>query len=391
MSPALIGIAVVFAFYGGIIAVVFQWLKYRTNKRADEIATSLEQQGARILERRRCRSAWKTAEADFEIDGKKATFTVRQWGRDFQLVKVMLPAKKMPPIMVRREMGFDRMGKALGLTTEIQLGDASFDAKHFISTRAPEDVVKRVLSSDATKRAIEDLVNIRYGVFMSSDGVGAGTLAPVSNWTWYLPPFDASSVLRAIEKVEALIPTLPDVGAEHAAPLPQWASPFRALMFVVAFLAAFGATIGFAMTGVHTTIDGRGAPLGLLVGLCLVPVAVIVARRVLHGRPMAMMYIVLVTFAALFLLPMTGMVAAVGLNSALDHSAPEHHLTHVLDRYRGNRRTLYVEAWTPGETRQKVILPSASPVFHIGDALDIETHSGAFGWPWVSSARYAQQ
>jgi hypothetical protein len=57
----------------------------------------------------------------------------------------------------------------------------------------------------------------------------------------------------------------------------------------------------------------------------------------------------------------------------------------VLGYYKHNSHTVYVESWTPGVAREKVVVPTSIPTVTPGDTLAVTTRAGALGWVWVPS------
>jgi hypothetical protein len=57
----------------------------------------------------------------------------------------------------------------------------------------------------------------------------------------------------------------------------------------------------------------------------------------------------------------------------------------VVEFYRRNTHTVYVEPWTAGGSREKiVVLPSEVRTIAVGDTLLVQTRAGALGLSWVS-------
>ena len=62
----------------------------------------------------------------------------------------------------------------------------------------------------------------------------------------------------------------------------------------------------------------------------------------------------------------------------------------MLDHYKGNARTVWVEGQGAGAEREKFIIPSAVPVVSVGDSPEFDSHPGALGWTWITDVRRAE-
>jgi hypothetical protein len=360
----------------------FRWARSRVNRRARSLAAALEGLGARVLATRPTASIRKAAEFDFELGGRKAGVEVRQWGRDSHSVSVRLDSRPMPALWIRRELGLDRMAKAIGLEREVQVGDAAFDQAAFISSSAPDAVVRSVLEPAEVRRLVQEILQRGYSVFLSKEGLRASTL--LGFWSG----FDGATVAPLLDLLAKLSAALPATDAAHASPLRRPSSP---IVVIIPVLLGCFATLFALAAGtrdlVHPPIDNGHVALALLSGLILWPPAVYLAARMLRGRPLVLLEMFAVALALLGVAPFVGGSALFAVNSGLDHAAATHHRARVLDHYKRNKSTVWVEGEGAGAERVKIVVPSSSPAVSVGDTLEFDSHPGALGWTWVTDVR----
>ena len=266
LDSTVTGLLIFAAVYLVLAWAGFRWARWRVNRVARNAAATLQAAGARLVAQRPTTSLWRAAEADFELDGKAATLVVRQWGRDSQTIGVRIAASPMPTIWLRRERGFDKVGKALALEREVQLGVKDFDDAVFIASAAPDDVVRRALGGAELQRLVREIVDRKYSVLMSHDGLQATTLR-----NFWRAPFDGESlpaVLELLRNLGAALPALePAVTARGRMPLPSIAviAPAYLCIFLPMLVLAPGLrdVVRPPMDASHVVI---GLGLGLLLG-----------------------------------------------------------------------------------------------------------------------------
>jgi hypothetical protein len=369
-------VAVFVGLYGLALWGGFRWARARLNRRSRELAGALEAAQVKVLGRRDAPSVRGRAEIDLEGG---ALLSVRQWGRDGQLISVGLPEPAMPPIWIRRERALDRMAKALGFEREVQLGDAEFDQAHYVASSASDERVRTTLAGAETRRLIAEIVALGYSVTLSQRGVSASLLKSIFS------PFDASGVPGLVERLRQLAASLPKTTSIEPIREPVSTRAILVPAFVSMLVPAVVALM--ARDVLHPPIDNGAVGAAILLGL--VPwflVVILVARR-LRSRPLAMLEVPALALALVIWVPFSFAFGLFYINSHWDGSAPEVHHTRVVDYYRRNRHTVYVAPWDESGARRKVIVPDAIARVDIGDALEIESHPGALGWTWVSSVR----
>lgn len=377
-----IGVTLFLAVYGLILWGALRWAQSRLSKRAQRAADALVAAGARVLAVRPSPGYRRPAEVDFELDGKRARFDVRHWGRDWILCSVRVDSPPLPAMLVRPEGVGDRVGKSLGFLREVQVGDADFDAAAFISAAASDEQVRAVLAPAEVRRRAREVLQLGYSVEMSREGLRATTLQ------YTLKEFDGAPVPAVMRALEALVKALPKVDPSTLT------QPSLSMMSLPAVIGLFAAGISFAALLIlapvlHAPMNDTDTlnAMGIGLGVCLV-VAVVVLRA-LRDRMRNMVEVFLVALAMLIGVPSLTTVGLFAANSGLDHSAAITHTAQVQLRQRRDSE-LYVTGWEPSRQRQKVGVPRAIwRAAQVGDFVEIDTHPGALGWPWVSDVRRA--
>jgi hypothetical protein len=369
--------------YGLILWAAVRWARSRLLMRAQLAARALTAVGARVLEVRPSPSLGRAAEVDFELDGLRSRFDVRRWGRDWIECAVYVGSPALPAILIRAERGVDRVGKSLGLTREVQVGDADFDAAAFIVAAAPDAQVLAVLQPAEVRRRVRDVLALGYRVDMSSAGLRATRLQSA------LTAFDGAPVPAVMRALEALVAALPAVDpATLTTPRVRSASG-PAVAAIVFGGVAFAAMLGFANTG-HAPLRDTDSLRAMGLGVVAWVFAMAAVVRLMRGRSQGMVEIALIALGLFIGVPSCTAIGLFAANSGLDHGEVTTHEAQVVLRQRRDSEVFVVPGITmPG--RQKVGVSRALwRELAVGDTIEVDTHPGALGWPWVSAVRRRQ-
>ncbi|MFO0658258.1 MAG: hypothetical protein U0165_00265 [Polyangiaceae bacterium] len=376
----------VFAGFGGValyvlvIWGVFRWLRHRLFVRAQAVADTLAASGANIIAVRPSTSIATPAEVEFELDGKHARFHVRRYGRDWVLLSVLIDSPPQPGMWIRKKSISTHISSALGLTGEVKTNDPQFDAEALISTNASEDQVHRALSKDAVRQGVLDLFALDYNADFSPDGLRATHIELALG---SFDPTRVPDVMRALEKMAPALQTF-DVSTLRPVDRGTVSKPlFGAVMFTLVSLMAFGAMLASG----RPLADDVNAIKAMSVGLIPTAIAAVLIRRLLRGRPFALVELIVTSILGMF-----GMCALTGgllisLNMRLDSSAVVTQKTDVVSVPRKGD-AVQVVPWDPTRTWQRV--PVGYPLvrsLHAGDHLEVDLRNGAFGWPWFVEVR----
>ena len=82
-------------------ALLILWMRSRLFGRAQAVAETLKKGGAQVLGVHPAKDLGRPAQVNFELDGYKARFQVRQYGRDYILQTIRLDVGIFPAILVK--------------------------------------------------------------------------------------------------------------------------------------------------------------------------------------------------------------------------------------------------------------------------------------------------
>jgi hypothetical protein len=373
-------LAVVAALYGLLFWGIVRWLRHRLLKRAQLAAEALAARGAKILAVRPSPAWFKPAEVEMELDGKHAFFHVRRFGRDWILLSVHLDAPPLPSIWIRPEQAAERLGKAMGLHREVQLGDPAFDDAAFIASNAPDDLVREALAAPAVRGAVLQILGLGYQVEMSPEGLRA------TRMQLGMSPFDPAPVPEALRALAVMLAGLPRVDPARLTHPRISRAMTPAVVALIGSMVVFGLFMG-AVPALQPPVNDLSSLEAMAAGFLPWLLVVFGLSRALRGRPFALTELVV---SSLFSLIGVCALTATGLflvNARLDGSPAETHVTRVL-WVAGRDSEARVEPWDPTRTWQKISVPRAvHRTLRKGDALEVDVHPGALGWPWLSDVR----
>lgn len=380
----LVILSVLAVLYVGFIAFIFRRARQRRQTQAQGAADALAAAGARVGAVHASPGLWKAAVVDLTFDGRPGTFEIRPYSRDYDLRSIVVPAKPLPHVLLRRERASDRMGKQLGFNREVQLGDPAFDDAAYIDTAESDEVVRALLERPDVRAAVLAVLATGYRVEMSPNGLRA-TLIQAK-----LSPIDAAAVPRALAALEALAPLLPSVDPSSIG-RPHWSRTSATIGVPLSVLL-----IGFVLTGlagpfIHPLVDRKDALYGIAVGLGLWIAVVAALFLRLRGGTSSFGLLVLGAGLLLVSVPLAGTTLTFAANTLLDGSPRVAHKTKVVmlpSNPRKSQRVVF-EGWRPGVATVNADVPRARlGTLKTGDSAEIGTRAGAFGWEWVEDVSF---
>ncbi|MBV8239866.1 MAG: hypothetical protein JOY75_03635 [Hyphomicrobiales bacterium] len=95
----------------------------------------------------------------------------------------------------------------------------------------------------------------------------------------------------------------------------------------------------------------------LAIGLAPLALVLFLLRRRYLGRPNALREMFFASIGMISVVPFLAFAVLCAANVALDDSPAQNHRVRVLDSYKHNSHTVYVESWTAGVAREKIIVP----------------------------------
>lgn len=157
-------------------------------------------------------------------------------------IAVVTPS--LPALRLSRESGFDRLGKAVGLAREVQVGDPGFDPRVYIEgDDVPDAEARAVLAPPAVRRAVVSLLERVEAVCFGPDGVRVEVRDREGR-----SAFDPAGFRAIAADLAALVGALP----AGLTVTPKWAAPVRGgAAPAIAWVAVL--CVGWCLAGIlHT-------------------------------------------------------------------------------------------------------------------------------------------
>lgn len=288
-----------------------------------------------------------------------------------------------PAIVLRRESGFDRLGKRLRLNREVQTGDAQFDAEVYVDTSSTDEAVQRTLSNGTLRDAVRDLLN--QGVTRVELGpAGLSTLHFVADG-----PVTREAVAPLVDGLVRVAKALPtfERGRADKPDRPLLSVLLWAPLMVVPIVTFVILDSG---TAHHPVLDGTAAAIaaGALVWVLLVLVAAAFHR----GGPDSLLRVIIAALMNLWL-PFLTFFFLRSANVRLDESQAVAHAATVSRLWttttkEGPRCWVALTSWRTGEDVVELDPPCLiTNELRPGDQATVITHAGKLGWEWVAGYR----
>jgi hypothetical protein len=279
--------------------------------------------------------------------------------------------KGLVPMRLVREGARELRGKATGVLTEVQTGDAGFDEAVFIETAAAAGDVQTALSSPGVRAAVRRLLEEVPAVVVTESHVKVEV--PLSSST-----FRAESIRERLAALRVVAGAPRPLVTSHVA-LPLAVLVTRVLVWTSAPLSIVAVVIGgemFTLVGPRPWITGLGG------GLVVAALLAVVIGRALRGRSTSAGEILRARIATFVTVPMLAMGSLVVVNGAFDPS-PERIVEMKVDA-----------SWTDDDDASKFQVKARGPdgashTYSFSGSkpsgpsrVRVPWRSGAFGWTW---------
>ena len=308
----------------------------------------------------------------------------------------------LPPIALTIEGDFERRGKKLAISREVQTGDAELDARVYIDSDEADAVVLGVLDPVVRGHLLALFAHVD-SVTLSNEGLlfratrERGRLLYDPTRFSKLLPLIVGVAGALVQSANALrVPTPGETGPGHR-PRAPWSRGARHAYFgslLVVFLAAVIAWAGASsvwapLASTSLVATGLGVSL-VLWALTLAPLHLVVSGRSSSFSTFVGNAIVL----AAVLLPV-GVALVLALNALADASPPitrQARVTKVEDQTHDDDSTsTHVEGTALWRARGETLsgdVPEHPPELQVGAILEVTTHAGALGWEWIADVRF---
>lgn len=311
----------------------------------------------------------------FELAGTDVLVNARYDSRSLVRVGLLVKTGFLPWAVFSAEKGMHHLGKKLGISRELQTGDAAFDQHCYVDSPEPDDVVKRVLADDSAREAISGLIALGFHVQTSTRGVEAFQLAPLHERRREIKAAEATALLARLAKA---VPQFE--GLEFRTPGEVRNLPLAALVVLFAAGGLFGALALEATLGV--TVNRAAALAGLIGGgFALWALGVALLSVVARGSSDGMRALAFSAAVTLVGLPGLGGTLVLAANQRLDGAQPTVHQVKVRST---DSKAVQVDSWEPGAPAVRVEASyGALQKFAVGDVVPVKVHPGALGLTWV--------
>jgi hypothetical protein len=345
------------------------------------------------------RALAQARQADVQTEGSALWFSTNESGVPMTLrcearnegcrLRFRAETGPLPELAVSSETGFERFGKRLGLSREVQTGDEAFDRQAYIDTALPEAAVHEIAGRAGFRRGVLSLLESGFAVELGAEGLSATRDSEI------LQDLDPDRVRPALQAAALAVAELKNLDPRWLAHRsPRWPM----VVSVTALLAAATGLYAFttAATGTRIPLGSELQNLGLLWGLGACVVAVPVLVLLLRGRSDAFQHLIASGLGLLFALPLWAGTGAVIVNAGFDDSPPVVRKTSVVtkeeQKARGVIRRVHayyirVQSWSAQPVPRLEITKSLYTPLQRGAPVEVVTRRGFLGREWVEEVR----
>lgn len=304
-----------------------------------------------------------------------------------------LPCRMEPRFTLRKENGFDRLGKRLNLVKEIITNDDRFDTGFFIDSPHPE-FCRLLLSHSSVRTALNHLFHRGF------TRVTLGKKGLTLYWMPYRPKGNAVS----LEEIPQLAAELNEIlKACQRNPLIEddirnqrsWKRKLFSLYTLSGLVLLLGLTALIWGLSAYTPLDpGKIFLYALQYSLGGFILFLLTACYTLRGNSGAHNHLLGLFLLGFMGFTLLGFGGTAFLNGHLDHSGPVPHSALVLDKYitknkNGRDYHLVLESWREGrETEKKEVGEKLyEQITPHESRMEVVTRAGRLGFEWMVSCR----
>lgn len=370
------GLIVYAAFMGAIVYAMVQWSRRILERKAEAFASGLVAAGARFVAFGESKGLYRGREVEHELAGRRVFVNAYYVDRSWVRLNLRLEGGPFPWVTLHPEGSFQRLGKALRLNREVQLGDKAFDDAVYLDTvEKTDERVREVLGGEGVRAAVRELLSLGYRVQLSSRGVEAYRVE------YAMKPVGEVGAARAVELLTRIVAEAPRFEASSLEPEP---APFhRRVVLAMGASVGLGVAIG-VMGGIgNATLESDDVVRAILLGASLWVPFVVALVLLVRGTSQAFARLVGWAVVGLLVLPIAGGTTLLALNQRLDEAPVEERAVTILRMHR-KQLDLHVASWREG--RREEVLTTQHVFFRqlqVGDRVKVRVHPGRFGWPWI--------
>jgi hypothetical protein len=290
------------------------------------------------------------------------------------------------PVLLRREGGVDRLGKALRINREFQCGDPAFDHAVYIESDASDETVAQLLRGGAVRTRVVTLVT---GI---AKDVVIGDPKPVEREQRSVHVSILASHFKQRDAVVACIDTLVELGAALNASvghIDESRDASRSSKQARGY-ASFGfgvlAWVAVIFLPSPPTVGWRAYEVGLGLGAIAWIACVVTFVALFRGRSTSLRTVILLSIWALGLVPTGGRVGEI-LNASFDRGPRvTTKTTASMSRpSKGSPRPLVHLPWLGATVAVHDDMAEGLRLSSASSPVNVVLGTGALGSPWVAA------
>jgi hypothetical protein len=155
---------------------------------------------------------------------------------------IALPLAAPRPLRIKlsREASIHVKAKEMGINREVQLGDPAFDGQVYVNSLSGDEIIRDVLSDDAARSAVRDLLERDASVIVLDDEAGRVVVSVVEFRHRYP---DQERANRMLEVMDKLVLALPAVSATPGGGLRDRLAMLLVCLGILAFVGLLAAPL----------------------------------------------------------------------------------------------------------------------------------------------------
>ncbi len=306
-------------------------------------------------------------------------------------LKLTLPCRQEGRFIIRRETGFDRLGKRIGLVNEIAVHEELFDSAHFIDSPHPL-YCSQLLGHSGVRSAVRRL--LARGFTQLYLGKGGLTL----QWANYRPkknaiqPQEISALAEELVEIKKGCDRI-SLNDEDRLSQRSWQRLLSGLYALSGLALLVGLTTMIWGLTAFTPLDpGQIFLFSLKWSLPAFALFLLISYSSVKGNSSAHSHMLGLFFLSLAGLILLGFGTTIFLNGQLDQSPPAAHSALVIHKHYTKSKNNYtyhltLESWREGRENEGITVSRSSyeRVSVNEDLVNLVTRAGYLGFEWTVS------
>jgi len=300
-------------------------------------------------------------------------------------LKIVIPCPSYGSFKVRKESGFDRFFKRIGLTVKFETGDYEFDSSFYTSSNNLR-FTHQFLDSPETRKSIKTIFEKGFTeITLEKNYLVAKWAQFPRNGTMAISEIESTvENLGVLKKTISYIPSMDD-GLNPAWKVKRFAAFAIPILIIITGIAAVisGLTTYKPLDQGKMFLDSFKFSIGAFI------LYIIIAVMLLKGRPSSHVELIAAFAISLGGFILAGMGYEMFLNGYLDKSPSSTHIVQVLDKHinKGKSKSYHVvvQSWRPNEVSEQISV-SRGTYDEIEPGVTrfiFTTKPGKYGFEWI--------